>query len=145
MKAVLTRAAALLVVAMIVMGLAACGGDDSSGGDEELTPEVAMERLQEDGYVTGEIITNGANMGVARNGNLDAEAYLGVDSDPDGNRLYAGLYFFKNEADAAVLAEEWERPDSDSGSYSEQVGSIVYNIAGPQQDLTPVIDSAEAE
>ena len=143
MKAVQTRAAAVLAVAMIVMGLGACGGRDSSG-DEELTPEVARERLQDDGYITGEIITDGANVGVARNGKLDAEAYLGVDSDPDGNRLYVGLYFFGNEADAAVLAKEWERPDSDSDSYSEQVGSIVYNIAGPQEDLIPVMASVEA-
>ena len=144
MKAVLMRAAALLAVATFVVGLAACGGDDSSGGDEELTPEVAQERLQDDGYVTGEIITDGANVGVARNGKLDADAYLGVDSDPDGNRLYVGLYFFQNEADAAVLAKEWERPDSDSSSYSEQVGSIVYNIAGPEEDLIPVMASVEA-
>jgi len=105
---------------------------------------LAAERLQEDGYATGEVITDGANMAVARNGKLDAEAYLGVDSDPDGNRLYVGIYFFGTEADAAVLAREWERSD-DKDSDAELVGSRVYNIAGPASDLVPVIAAAEAE
>ncbi len=132
---------------MLVVALAGCGGDDSDSdsGGEAATPEVVVERLQDDGYVTGEIITDGANMAVARNGKLDADAYLGVEYDPDGNRLYVGIYFFGSEADAAVLAKEWERPDDDPDSYSEQVGNIVYNIAGPQEDLVPVIASAEAE
>ena len=133
--------------AVVTIALAGCGGDDSdsgSGGEEEATPEVVVERLQDDGYVTGEIITDGANMAVARNGKLDADAYLGVEYDPDGNRLYVGIYFFGTEADAAVLAKEWER-DNDSDSYSEQAGNVVYNIAGPQEELIPVIASAEAE
>jgi hypothetical protein len=136
------RAVAVLAASVLAAGLWACGGDE--GSEEEAAPEVAMERLQDDGYATGEIITDGANVGVARNGKLDADAYLGVDADPEGNVLYAGIYFFETEEDAAVLAKEWE-PKPGDDTYSEQVGTRVYNIAGTQAELVPVIASAEAE
>jgi len=133
---------AVAVIAAIALG--GCGGDDStsSGGSEAVTPEVAQQRLQDAGYTTGEIITNGANMGVAQNGKIDADAYLGVENDPDGNSLYVGIYFFDNEKDPAVFDQEQE---DDEDSWTEVVGTRAYNISGSQSELTPVIAAAEAQ
>ena len=101
-----------------------------------------MERLQEDGYATGEIITDGANKAIGPNGKLDADAYLSVDYTPDGDTIYAGIYFFGNEQDAALLEKDWK---DDKDSWTDVVGTRVYNIAGTQTELVPVIATAEAE
>ena len=136
------RTQALLAATLSALVLTACGGDEA---EDPPTPEEVSERLQDDGYVVGEVITDGANMGVARGGKLDAEAYLGVDSDPEGARLYVGIYFFETAEDAAVLAADRDRNTDDSDFFSEQVGERVYEIAGTNEDLTEVIASGEAE
>ena len=136
------RMQTLLAVALSGLALASCGGDEA---EDPPTPEQVSERLQDDGYVVGEVITDGANIGVARGGRLDAEAYLGVDTDPEGERLYVGIYFFETAEDAAVLAADRDRNTDDDDFFSEQVGERVYEIAGADEDLTEVIASGEAE
>lgn len=135
------RALTALISVLILLGLAGCGeGDD----DVEPTPEEITARLQGDGYTVGEVVTDGANIAVARGGKLDAEAYLPVDRDPQGNIIYAGVYFFETEEDAAVLARERER-NEDRDFFSDQIGTRVYEIAGTNDDLIAVEASAEAE
>jgi hypothetical protein len=148
MTGVRSRAAVGCAVVALMAGLTACGGDDAAtttGADAsstaaaaEASPADVAARLQDAGYETGEVITNGANMAVAQNGKLDAEAYLSVDSDPEGNRVYAGIYFFDTPAHAAILAKE-------QGADAEQVDSRVYLISGTEAELQPIIAAAEGQ
>lgn len=128
-------------ISAVLLATAGCGGDEDEAPP---TPEEVAERLQDDGYATGEVITDGANVGVARSGELDAEAYLGVDFDPEDQRIYAGIYFFEDPDDAAIMARERER-NEDGDFFAELVGERVYEIAGTKEELTEVIASGEAE
>jgi hypothetical protein len=137
-------------VVALAAGLAGCGGDDGSttgagateagsvAASSDLTPAAVAARLQDAGFEVGDVITNGANMGVAQHGELDADAYLGVETDPDGNRVYAGIYFFDTPEHAAILAKE-------QGSDARQVDSRVYLISGSAEELERIIAAAEGE
>jgi hypothetical protein len=131
---------AATIAAACLLAMAGCGGDS----EPPATPEDVAAKLQEAGFATGEVITDGANMAVADGGELDADAYLSVDSDPEGNRIYAGIYFFASPEDAAVLAEERE-PNVDNDFAFELIDDRVYEIAGDAGDLQRVIAAVQAE
>jgi len=132
--------AIVLTLLLCVPALAACGGDD--GPPEAENPADVAKRLQEAGYVTGEVITDGANVGVARGGKLDADAYLSVDADPEGEPLYVGIYFFSTPEDAEVLGQE-RQSNIDRDFDAQVIGDRVYEIAGAPADLALVIGAAE--
>lgn len=134
------RATSALLLAALSLGLAACGEAKSA---EDLSPEELAAKLQDRGFATGGVVTDGANVGVARGGKLDANAYLSVDADPKGERLWVGIYFFDSPEQAAVLAKERE-PNEDRDFISEPVGSMVYESAGDPNAIWGVIAAAEA-
>ena len=134
-----TSVAAVILIATLLF-LAGCGGgDDNSTFD--LTPEEVQAKLQERGFVTGEIITDGANVGVARSGKLDANAYLAVEYTPEQERLYVGIYFFDSPEDAEALRKE---RTEDRDFHAEVIGNMEVEIAGSSDDLFRVIAAIQA-
>ena len=138
------RARITLCVCVLAIGLGACGDDDSESGGEPvtLTPELVQANLDSAGYEVGDPITSGANEAVADNGQLDAEAYLDVEADPDGADLFGGVYFFETEADARVLDKELAREDDEFGAH-ELRDTRVYNVSGTQEQLDAMVAAAE--
>jgi hypothetical protein len=132
-----------IAVAIIVglLALAGCGGGDDDNSTFDLTPEQVQAKLQERGFATGEIITDGANVGVAKGGKLDANAYLGVESTPEGEPLYVGIYFFDSPEDATALAKE---RTEDRDFHTEVIGNMELEIAGRSGDLFRVIAAVQA-
>lgn len=138
------RGRAVLCICVLGLSLGACGGDDSERGAEPvtLTPELVRANLDSAGYEVGDLITSGANEGVAKSGQLDAQAYLDVEAAPDGADLYGGVYFFDTEADAQVLDKEMTREDDEFGAH-EVRGTRVYNVSGTQEELDGIVAAAE--
>jgi hypothetical protein len=138
---VILRALAALLVASLALALAACGGAEDDNSTFDLTPEEVQAKLQDRGFATGEIITDGANIGVAKGGKLDASAYLGVEATPEGERLYVGIYFFDSPEDAATLAKE---RTEDRDFHTEVIGDMEFEISGTSGDLFRVIAAVQA-
>jgi hypothetical protein len=132
-----------IAVAIIVglLAIAGCGDGEDQNSTFDLTPEEVQAKLLDRGFVTGEIITDGANVGVARGGKLDANAYLGVDATPEGEPLYVGIYFFDSAADATTLAKE---RTEDRDFHTEVIGDMEFEIAGSSGDLFRVIAAVQA-
>ena len=87
--------------------MAGCGGDDdaSDSAPAALGPADVRSNLEEAGYVLGEDITEGANLALPPTGEIDAELYLGVEYDPQDERMNASVYFFTDPADAQKVAK----------------------------------------
>ena len=132
------RAAPAALLAALALAVTACG--EEAKPVEDLTPEEVQAKLLDREFVTGEIITDGANVGVAKGGKLDAEAYLGVDEDPDGKRIYVGIYFFATPEEAAIL--EKERTE-DRDFHAEVVGDMEVEVAGDLQRVIAAIQAPE--
>lgn len=135
------RTLAAGAAAALALTLSACGGGENDKSTFDLTPEEVQAKLQDRGFVTGEIITDGANVGVARGGELDANAYLGVEYTPEQERLYVGIYFFDTPEDAETLAKE---RTEDRDFHVEVLGSTEFEIAGSSDDLSRVIAAVQA-
>ena len=132
-------AAVVLIVSLLA--LAGCGGNGDDNSTFDLTPEEVQAKLQGSGFATGEIITDGANVGVAKGGKLDAEAYLSVGSTPEGQPLYAGIYFFGSPEDAETLRDE---RTIDRDFHAEAIGNMEIEISGTSGDLFRVIAAIQA-
>ena len=137
-------AASVIAVLLLAVPVAGCGGDDDTTGDTAavLGPADVRANLEDGGYVLGEDITDGANLGLPPNGKIDADLYFGVDYDPDQQRLYAGVYFFSDPADAQTVAKAFADPDSLQAVRDTRV----YNLADDDQGvLDALVGTAEGD
>jgi hypothetical protein len=122
MRSIAASVIAVLVLAGPVVG---CGEDDapSSAAPSELGPAEVRANLEDAGYVLGEDITDGANLALPPSGEIDAEVYMGVEYDPQGERMYASVYFFADPADAQKVAKAF------GDSLNEVRDTRLYNLA----------------
>lgn len=119
-----TIAASVIAVVLLAAPVAGCGGDDTtSDAPSSLGPADVRANLEEAGYVVDEDITNGANLGLPPKGEIDADLYFSVDYDPEQARIYAGVYFFSDPADARTVANAF------SDSLHEVRDTRLYNLA----------------
>jgi hypothetical protein len=134
-----TSVIALLLIAATVTGCGG-GGDTSSESGTELGPPEVRANLEDAGYVVGDDITNGANKCLPPKCKIDADLYFSVDSDPDQERLYAGVYFFSDPADAQTVATAF------SDSLHEVRDTRLYNLSGEDPGvLDALVATAEGE
>jgi hypothetical protein len=142
----------LLLGGLVVLAASGCGGggegsttaEGEASTPAELTPDDVGANLQDAGYQVGNVITHGGNEGVAQNGRLDADASLSVDYDPDGQQVYASVYFFSDDRDAKTLADEYAKEDDEYDAAALQ-GTRVYHISGTQQQLDGIVAAAEGD
>ena len=130
---------ALLLLAGPVAG---CGGDNdpSDATPTDLGPADVRANLEDGGYVLGEDITEGANLALPPNGKIDADLYFSVDSGPEQQDLYAGVYFFSDPADAQTVANAF------SDSLHEVRDTRLYNLADEDQAiLDALVATGEGE
>lgn len=121
-----------VIVVLLVAGLAAgCGGSDdtSDAAPSDLGPADVRANLEDAGYVVGDDITDGANLALPPKGKIDADLYFSVDSDPEQQPLYAGVYFFADPADAQTVASAF------SDSLHEVRDTRLYNLSGEDQAI----------
>jgi hypothetical protein len=140
------RIAASLIAVVLLAGLVAgCGGDDDASDSApntpaELAPADVRANLEEAGYVLGEDVTEGANLALPPTGDIDAELYVGVEYDPEGERMYASVYFFADAADAETVAKAF------SDSLTEVRDTRLYTLADEDQAvLDALVAAAEGE
>ena len=126
------RTAASVIALLLLAGsVAGCGGDDdeSGGAPAELTPADVRANLEDGGYVLGEDITDGANLALPPKGKIDADLYFSVDSDPEQQTLYAGVYFFADPADAQTVADAFADPHTLQAVRDARL----YNLSGEDE------------
>lgn len=131
-----TKAVLAALAAGVVVLTVGCG--DDSADSSQLSPEQVQENLADHGYQVGDVLTKGAPEGVI-NGR-DADAYLSIDYSPDGDRLYASVYFFGSEKLAEAL---WRRFSRGDDTAVELRGTRVYHVAGTQEQLIALVAAAE--
>jgi hypothetical protein len=138
-----TRIVATVIAALLLAGAAAgCGGDDdtSSAAPAALGPAEVRANLEDAGYVVDEDITDGANLALPPKGKIDADLYFSVDYSPEQERMYAGVYFFSDPADAQTVANAF------SDSLHEVRDTRLYNLADEDQAiLDALVASGEGE
>jgi hypothetical protein len=135
-------ATSVIAVLLLAGPVAGCGGSDETtdAAPAELGPADVRANLEDAGYVLGEDITDGANLSLPPKGEIDADLYLGVDYDPEQNRMYAGIYFFSDPADAQTVAKAF------SDSLTEVRDTRLYNLADEDQAiLDDLVATAEGE
>ena len=127
--------ATVLVLAATAVG---CGGDDDTtrAAPADLGPAEVRANLEDAGYVLGEDITDGANLALPPKGKIDADLYFSVDSDPEQQTLYAGLYFFSDPADAQTVANAF------SDSLHEVRDTRLYNLSGEDEAILDALVAA---
>ena len=131
----LTSAIAVLIIVGL-LALAGCG--EEAKPVEDLAPEEVQAKLLDREFVTGEIITDGANVGVAKGGKLDAEAYLGVDETPRVSGSTSASTSSRRPR-RRPRSREGARGAEDRGFHAEVVGDMEVEVAGDTGDLQRVI------
>jgi hypothetical protein len=118
----------VLVLAGTVAGCGG-GGDTSSAAPAALGPPEVRANLEDAGYMVDEDITDGANLALPPKGKIDADLYFSVDYTPEQERIYAGVYFFSDPADAQTVAGAF------SDSLHEVRDTRLYNLADEDKAL----------
>jgi hypothetical protein len=140
------RAVTLLALAGLAAG---CGGGHSgqtAGPAPQLTPNQVRANLIHSRYKVSSFITHGANEAVAQNGKLNADSVVSINYDPDGNQLYASVYFFSNGKDAKILADEFKKNDAHYHDHPwAQRGTRVYDVSGTQDQLDAIVSAGEGD
>ena len=127
-----------MIVLLLAGPMAGCGGDDdtSDAPPSDLGPADVRANLEDAGYVVGEDITDGANRALPPKGEIDAELYFSVDYDPEQARMYAGVYFFSDPADARTVANAF------SDSLHEVRDTRLYNLADDDEAVLEALVEA---
>jgi hypothetical protein len=122
---------------------AGCGGGRS--GPAQLTPHQVRANLIHSQYKVSSFIRQGANQGVAQNGKLNADSVVSINYDPDGNELYASVYFFSSRKDAAILADELRKNDARYHDHPwAQRDTRVYSVSGTRDQLDGILAAGES-
>ena len=133
------RIAAFLVAGLLLAGsIAGCGGgdDSSDAAPADLAPADVRANLEDAGYVLGEDVTDGANLALPPTGDIDADVYMGVEYDPDSERMYASVYFFADAADAQKVAKAF------GDSINEVRDTRLYTLADEDQAVLDALVAA---